>query len=68
LIGESRSRFFLAAALHPPKFHALELQVPHNYFTAWMVTPSNQLDGNRPADLLHEKTRLIEALEAAVGR
>jgi hypothetical protein len=65
-------QFLSGGRLHPTVTalfeRALELQVPHNYFTAWMVTPSNQLDGSRPADLLHEKARLSEALETAVGR
>jgi hypothetical protein len=32
-----------------------------------MVTPSSRLDGDRPVDILHDKTHLIEALEAAAG-
>ncbi len=45
---------------------ALELDVGHNYFSAWMVTPTRYLEGNRPVHLLHEKVRVMEALEASV--
>jgi hypothetical protein len=31
---------------------AMELQIPHNYFTVWMVTPSRELGGSRPVDHL----------------
>jgi hypothetical protein len=31
---------------------ALELGIPHNYFTLWMVTPSRVLAGTRPVDRL----------------
>jgi hypothetical protein len=31
---------------------ALELQIPHNYFTLWMITPSRDLAGARPVDRL----------------
>jgi hypothetical protein len=31
---------------------AMELQIPHNYFTVWMVTPSRALAGARPVDRL----------------
>jgi hypothetical protein len=43
---------------------AMELQIPHNYFTFWMVTPSRDLAGSRPVD--HLKTNpapLLRALE-----
>ena len=31
---------------------AMELDIPHNYFTLWMVTPSRALAGTRPVDHL----------------
>jgi hypothetical protein len=31
---------------------AMELQIPHNYLTVWMVTPSRELAGARPVDHL----------------
>ncbi|MFB0840442.1 hypothetical protein ACETK3_20870 [Arthrobacter sp. E44] len=30
----------------------MELRIPHNYFTVWMITPSRELGGARPVDLL----------------
>jgi len=44
---------------------AIELKVPHNYFTAWMVTPSRDLAGGRPVDhLKRDPAPLLRALEA----
>ena len=44
---------------------AMELQIPHNYFTVWMVTPSRELAGSRPVDLLETNpSPLLRALEA----
>ena len=44
---------------------ALELQIPHNYFTLWMVTPSRTLAGTRPVDhLKNDPAPLLRALEA----
>lgn len=53
-------------------FHrAMELKVPHNYFTIWMITPSRELGGARPVDVLTESRaplrRALEALGRAVG-
>lgn len=31
---------------------AMKLKVPHNYSTAWMLTPRKALHGRRPVDLL----------------
>jgi hypothetical protein len=43
---------------------AMELKIPHNYFTIWMVTPSGSLGGSRPVDLLHSGPQpLLRALE-----
>lgn len=47
---------------------AMELKVPHNYFTPWMVTPSTDLEGSRPVDLLSEPVRLRAALEVFARR
>ena len=44
---------------------AMELDIPHNYFTLWMVTLSQDLAGTRPVD--HLKTNpdpLLRALES----
>jgi hypothetical protein len=44
---------------------ALELQIPHNYFTLWMITPSRDLAGARPVDHLNAGTApLLRALES----
>ena len=47
---------------------AMELKVPHNYFSAWMITPSTDLSGGRPVDLLNEPERMLAALEAFARR
>ncbi|WP_104141252.1 DUF2384 domain-containing protein [Arthrobacter sp. ZGTC131] len=52
---------------------AMELKIPHNYFTAWMFTPSRELGGARPVDVLKDSRdplplrRALEALGRAVG-
>jgi hypothetical protein len=44
---------------------AMELQIPHNYFTLWMITPSRDLAGTRTLDHLKTDTApLIRALES----
>jgi hypothetical protein len=44
--------------------HAMELRIPHNYFSAWMLTPSISLADSRLVDMLNGGTRpLIRALE-----
>jgi hypothetical protein len=44
---------------------ALELDIPHNYFTLWMVTPSTALAGARPVDHLKgSPAPLLRALES----
>jgi hypothetical protein len=44
---------------------AMELQIPHNYFTVWMVTPSRALAGARPVDRLKgNPALLLRALES----
>ena len=44
---------------------AMELDIPHNYFTVWMVTPSRDLAGSRPVDHLKgNPAPLVRALES----
>jgi len=44
---------------------AMELDIPHNYFTLWMTIPSRALAGTRPVDhLKKDPTPLLRALEA----
>jgi hypothetical protein len=62
-------QFLPGGQLHPTVVglfqRALELQVPHNYFTAWMVSPSRDLVGTRPVDHLKAgPAPLLRALEA----
>ncbi|MFB8369613.1 hypothetical protein ACFC25_09630 [Pseudarthrobacter sp. NPDC055928] len=49
-------QFLAGGQLHPTVVdlfkRAMELKIPHNYFTVWMVTPSSSLAGSRPVDLL----------------
>ena len=48
---------------------AMELKIPHNYFTAWMVTQSRELGGARPVDVLGDgRAPLRQALEALGAR
>jgi hypothetical protein len=43
----------------------MELGIPHNYFTLWMVTPSRELAGTRPVDHLKGGPALLfRALES----
>jgi hypothetical protein len=44
---------------------AMELDIPHNYFTLWMITGSRALAGTRPVDhLKKDPAPLFRALEA----
>ena len=44
---------------------AMELEIPHNYFTVWMITPSRELAGTRPVDHLKGgPVPLLRALES----
>ncbi|KQN86510.1 hypothetical protein [Arthrobacter sp. Leaf69] len=49
-------QFLSGGQLHPTVTglfrRAMELDIPHNYFTTWMVTPSRDLAGSRPVDRL----------------
>lgn len=43
----------------------MELDIPHNYFTIWMITPSRALAGSRPVDHLKaDPSPLLRALES----
>ena len=62
-------QFLPGGQLHPQVVdlfgRALELQIPHNYFTLWMVTPSRALAGARPVDhLKKDPAPLLRALES----
>ncbi|NUU31791.1 hypothetical protein HNO80_09330 [Arthrobacter sp. C9C5] len=62
-------QFLPGGQLHPtvtPLFRrAMELKLPHNYFTVWMVTKSRDLAGARPVDRLNAaSTPLMKALES----
>jgi hypothetical protein len=61
-------QFLPGGQLHPTVTdlfkRAMELKIPHNYFTVWMVTPSGILAGSRPVDLLDSGPQpLFRALE-----
>jgi hypothetical protein len=44
---------------------AMELDIPHNYFTVWMIIPSRELAGTRPVDHLKtDPAPLLRALES----
>lgn len=62
-------QFIDGGQLHPVVIQlfarTLELKIAHNYFGAWMATPSLALDGQRPVDLLNGPAPpLFRALEA----
>ncbi|MDR6508110.1 hypothetical protein [Arthrobacter oryzae] len=66
-------QFLAGGSLHPTVVglfqRAMELNVPHNYFTVWMVTPSRDLGGGRPVDLLRNRAGpLPHALDAFGAR
>lgn len=65
-------QFLVGGQLHPSVVdlfkRAMELKIPHNYFTVWMVTPAGSLGGSRPVDLLDSGPQaLLRALET-LGR
>ncbi|CAN7573627.1 hypothetical protein LJR078_004323 [Arthrobacter sp. LjRoot78] len=62
-------QFLPGGQLRPPVLElfqrAMELQIPHNCFTVWMVTPSRELAGARPVDHLKgAPAPLLRALES----
>jgi hypothetical protein len=62
-------QFLPGGQIHPQVIdlfgRALELDIPHNYFTLWMVTPSRVLAGARPVDHLKGgPAPLLRALES----
>lgn len=66
-------QFLPGGQLHPTVVglfrRAMELQIPHNYFTVWMITASRELGGARPVDHLNgDPARLLRALEAFGSR
>ncbi len=65
-------QFLPDGQLHPAVVslfrHAMELKLPHNYFTAWMITPLAVLGGARPVDALPHETQLHRALDDFTGQ
>jgi hypothetical protein len=62
-------QFLPGGELHPTVMRlfqrAMELDIPHNYFTVWMVTPARDLAGTRPVDHLKaDPAPLLRALES----
>jgi hypothetical protein len=47
---------------------AMELKIPHNYFTFWMITPSRELGGARPVDVLKDSRAPLRRALEALGR
>ena len=47
---------------------AMELKIPHNYFTVWMITPSRELGGARPVDVLKDSRAPLQRALEALGR
>jgi hypothetical protein len=66
-------QFLPGGQLHPTVLtlfqRAMVLQIPHNCFTVWMITPSRDLTGSRPVDLLDSSPApLLRALETSHRR
>ncbi|WP_427008601.1 hypothetical protein [Pseudarthrobacter sp. H2] len=62
-------QFLPGGQLHPTVLtlfqRAMELQLPHNYFTLLMVTPPRDLAGARPVDFLkNSPSPVLRALES----
>ncbi|BCW68940.1 hypothetical protein NicSoilB4_37030 (plasmid) [Arthrobacter sp. NicSoilB4] len=62
-------QFLPGGQLHPTVTalfrRALELDIPHNYFSLWMITPNRDLAGTRPVDHLEaDPAPLLCALES----
>ena len=51
-------QFLAGGQVHPTVrnlfVRAMALKIPHNCFSAWMVTPSKTLAGSRPVDVLND--------------
>jgi hypothetical protein len=47
---------------------AMELKIPHNYFTVWMITPSREFGGARPVDVLKGSRAPLQRALEALGR
>lgn len=68
-------QFLAGGRLHPTVVdlfqRAMELKIPHNFFTVWMITPSRELGGARPVDVLQDSRaplrRALETLGQAAG-
>ena len=68
-------QFLAGGRLHPTVVdlfdRAMELKIPHNFFTVWMITPSRELGGARPVDVLQDSRaplrRALETRGRAVG-
>jgi hypothetical protein len=65
-------QFLAGGRLHPTVTalfqRAMELNIPHNYFTVWMITPSRELGGARPVDLLKDSRAPLQRALEALGR
>jgi hypothetical protein len=66
-------QFLPGGQLHPTVMglfdRAMELQIPHNYFTLWMVTTSREINGSRPVDRLNDgPAALLRALDSCRWR
>ena len=65
-------QFLAGGRLHPIVTalfqRAMELKIPHNYFTVWMITPSRELGGSRPVDVLKDSRAPLRRALEALGR
>jgi hypothetical protein len=65
-------QFLAGGRLHPTVVdlfqRAMELKIPHNYFTVWMITPSRELGGARPVDVLQDSRAPLRRALEALGR
>lgn len=65
-------QFLPGGQLHPTVTdlfqRAMELKIPHNYFTLWMTTQSGGLAGSRPVDLLDSGPSPLHRALESLGR
>ncbi|WP_235506083.1 hypothetical protein [Arthrobacter sp. Leaf337] len=65
-------QFLAGGRLHPTVTalfqRAMELKIPHNYFTIWMITPSRELGGSRPVDVHKDRRAPLQRSLEALGR